>query len=229
MTKDLKRMINLIETFNTQRSARTRRRIQSIRDFIAIYQELRETLSSKGIAPFNVFNILDIGNDEVRHSSFLAWLLDAKANHYQSNLFFNAFLQSCKIDLPLDRLTGYVVRPEFTGVESIIDILVYCKNEFIVFIENKIDSEEGTEQLAREFRDMRRLGSRLRIPHERQFAVFLTPDGREPVTGDPTCWQTLSYQLLGTLFGQLVPQITSDKVRFTLEDWLEVISSFGRE
>lgn len=76
---------------------------------------------------------------------------------------------------------------------------------------------------------MRRLGSRLRIPHERQFAVFLTPDGRELVTGDPTCWQTLSYQQLGVLFEQLVPQITSDKVRFTLEDWLVVISDFGRE
>ncbi len=229
MVNNLERMINLIEIFNTRRSTRTRRRMQLMRDFIASYIKLKETLGGNDTALFNVFNILDIGNDEVRHSSFLAWLLDAKANHYQGNLFFSAFLQSCKIDLPLDRLTGYVVRPKFKGVESIIDVLVYCKNEFIVFIENKIDSEEGIEQLAREFRDMRRLSSRLRILHERQFAVFLTPDGREPVTGDPTCWQTLSYQQLGALFEQLVPQITSDKVRFTLEDWLVVISDFGRE
>lgn len=229
MTPNLTRMRGFIKLFDTQRSAKIARRIELMKHFITEYSRFQEATVNRYGATFNIFGILNIGSDEVRHSAVLAWLLDEKAGHHQGNLFFNAFLESCSIDLPLKAPRGYVVRREFPGMEAIIDISVFHRSEFLIYVENKVSAEEGVEQCARELRDMHRLGSRLDIPPERQFAVFLTPDGRNPVTGDPTRWIALSYQQLGDVFRQLMPQITSDKVCFALEDWLEIISNFGRE
>jgi len=229
MSTNLERMRHFIELFNTQRSAKIGRRVDLIKDFIAEYADFKETTFGQYGTTFNIFNILNIGNDELKHSAMLAWLLDAKGDHYQGNLFFNAFLRSCNIDLPLSVPSRYAVYREFPGMESTIDILVFRKGDFLIYIENKVSSEEGVEQCARELRDMYRLGSKFGIPPEKQFAIFLTPDGRNPATGDPTKWIALSYERLGGVFGQSVPQITSDKVRFTLEDGLGVISNFGRE
>lgn len=202
------------------------KRIQRMQDFITAYKKFKKTITSQDNTAVNVFRVINMGNDEVMHSSFLAWLLDANANHQQGTLFFNTFLKLCKIDLPLDILTGYSVRTEITGPESIIDILVYKKHDFLIYVENKVDSAEGIEQCNREFRDMHHRGKRLNIPLKRRYAVFLTPYGRDPVTGNRNDWRTLSYYDLRLSYKQLIPQITLDKVKYILEDWMEIIYEF---
>ena len=226
ISRSLVRMENLLETFHNQRNEIIHRRINGIENFIGEFSKLKEELDTQRIQKFNILKILNISSDEVRHSSFLAWLLDSKSGHNQGFLFFNAFMQMCNIDVHIDQPYSYTVKREFSEIESIIDILIYRRSDFLVYVENKIYSAEGNAQCSREVRDMRRLGTRLLIPPERQYAVFLTPDGREPVTGDPECWRTLSYQQLWLSFKQLIPQITLDKMRYLLEDWLEIISSF---
>ena len=229
MSQNLQRMAVLIENFNSLRSTQQGERIIRMSDFFTTYSEFQKICGDQGVATFNVFRLLGIDSDEVRHSTFLAWLLDARSGHHQGYVFLNAFVRSCLIDIPAHLLSEYHVRTEFSEVESIIDVLVYRKAEFLIYVENKVHSEEGIKQLDREFGDMQRLGSRLGIPQDRQYAVFLTPDGRKPSSGDPKCWRTLSYQQLKKSLEPLLPQITSDKVRFALEDWLEVIATFGRE
>lgn len=229
MILNLERMQNIIDQFNAQRFAKIGKRLELMNGFITKYTNFRETTFGQPSTTFNIFNVLNVRNDELKHSAMVAWLLDVRGNHNQGNLFFNTFLQSCNIDLPLDGLSRYDVRRELSGMEAIIDISVFRRREFLLYIENKVSSEEGIEQCTRELRDMYRLGVRLDIPQEKQFAIFLTPDGRDPISGDPTKWITLSYQQLGNSFGQLTTEITSDKVRFVLNDWLEVISIFGRE
>jgi len=219
-------MGNLLETFTNRRNEIIRGRIHRIEDFIGKFSQLRQALDLQRIRNFNILKILSISSDEVRHSSFLAWLLDSKSGHNQGSLFFKTFMQLCEIDINVDQPYSYNVKKEFSEIESIIDILIYRKSDFLVYIENKIYSPEGIDQCAREARDMRRLGSRLLISPERQYAVFLTPEGREPVTSDSDCWRTLSYHQLGLSFKRLIPQIAENKVRYILEDWLETISDF---
>ena len=55
---------------------------------------------------------------------------------------------------------------------------------------------------------MRRLGQALRVPQDRQFAVFLTPDGRSPTSSDSTRWQTVSYGAIYAEFSRLLPSHT---------------------
>jgi hypothetical protein len=119
------------------------------------------------------------------------------------------------------------VRTEFPGNESIVDVMLYRRGALLIYVENKVLAPEGADQLAREFRDMRRTGLVLRVPEECQFAVFLTPTGRSPVSDDPAHWQALSYYEMAAAFKKQLPNITSVETEMILSDWIDTITSFG--
>ena len=176
---------------------------------------------------FNVFQLLRVEQDEVRHSRFLAWLLDADSGHGQGSAFLMALARTCELDISPEAMDYYRVRTEWSGTESIIDVLAVRKGHFLIFLENKILAAEGPDQIDREYRDMRRLGAALRVPKERQLALFLTPTGRAPTSGDASRWKAISYGDLAAGFRQLLPGIAEDKVRYILQDWLETVTAFG--
>jgi hypothetical protein len=176
---------------------------------------------------FNLFELLGIGGDELRHSKVLAWLLDAESGHGQGTVFLQAFIKLCDLDIAEESIGQYIVRTEFSGLESIIDVMVYQRGNFLIYLENKVFAREGSDQLAREFRDMQRFGASLNIPKDRQFAIFLTPRGRFPISGDPGSWRVVSYAELAAAFGELLPEIASDKVKIFLRDWIDTIATFG--
>jgi len=138
-----------------------------------------------------------------------------------------AFADLCGLDLPPAALDRYAVRTECAGMESIIDVMVFRRREFLVYVENKILAPEGEDQVDREFRDMRRRGAALGVPVERQYAVFLTPGGRAPISGDPSRWRPVSYGGLAGAFADVLPSVSSDEVRVVLRHWIETVSRFG--
>lgn len=201
------------------------------------YQRITELLDAFESLPqaarvpeyFNIFRLLRVPFGEVVHSRVLAWLLEPTAPHQLGTLFLSRFLSLCRLGIPesiQEKCRGYV---EHAGEESIVDIMICAPGELILFIENKVFSGEGFQQIDREARDLARLGSRLRVPEERQFAVFLTPGGRKPISGDHGRWISLSYQQVVEGFSDLLPLINAPKVRFLIEDWLDVIGQFGGE
>jgi hypothetical protein len=105
--------------------------------------------------------------------------------------------------------------------------MVVRRGGFLIYLENKVYASEGTEQIDREFRDMRRLGASLKIPEQMQFPVFLTPRGRLPSSGDPAPWRTISYGDLASAFVELLPSIAAPKVKVLLQDWVDTISTIG--
>jgi hypothetical protein len=225
MLSKIDKMKFLINDFQALRSSKRTIRLNRIAAFLSTFEENHRKLRNQRLADFNVFSLLRIGEDEVRQSKFLAWLLDAESGHGQGNLFLQAFVKSCHLNIPLEVLDQYRVRTEYYRNESRIDVLAYRKGEFLIYLENKICAPEGPNQIDREFRDMRSVGSALRIPEERQFAVFLTPDAKkQPTSGDATRWLSVSYNQIGAEFKKLLPGITSDKVKFILKDWMDTIS-----
>jgi hypothetical protein len=220
------RMRSLIADFRILYSVQQQARRENMGAFLSRFAEQHRQSSAQQMR-FNVFSLLQVETDEVRHSRFLAWLLDPESGHGQGSAFLKAFVIACRLDIASEVSGRYRVRTEFAGMESIIDVFVYHPGEFLIYLENKISASEGPRQIDREFRDMRRLGDTLRVPQARQFAVFLTPDGRCPVSGDSTRWRPVSYGDIAAEFATLLPRITQDKVRFTLEDWLETVSAFG--
>lgn len=217
----------LIDNFQSLHVDVQEQRLEKMKIFLSTFEESRDRLLHQRCNEFNVFSLLKVETDEVRHSRFLAWLLDATSDHGQRNVFLSAFVELCQLNIAPNDLNRSYVRTEFSGIESRVDIMVYRRGKFIIYLENKVFAQEGHNQVDREFRDMCRLGSALRIPKEQMFAIFLTPDGRSPTSGNATRWKTLSYIKVAREFKKLLPKITVTKVKYILEDWIETISTFG--
>ena len=54
------------------------------------------------IGRFNIFDALGIARVEIRHSNFLAWLLDPAESHGQRSLFLKAVLMDLLRDAPVE-------------------------------------------------------------------------------------------------------------------------------
>jgi hypothetical protein len=175
---------------------------------------------------FNLFDHCRVGADERHHSRTLAWLLDETGNHAHGNRFFTAFAKLCGLQ-PAAGLTGYNVYTEFPGLESLTDIVLFRKGEFFVSIENKILAQEGDDQLNREYRDLQHYASSLCVPTDRRLAVFLTLEGRKPLTGCTAQWRDLSYAALTVAFRSVIARTTSRKLAFFVEDWLASLKTIA--
>jgi hypothetical protein len=146
------------------------------------------------IGRFNIFDALRIARTEIRHSNFLAWLLDPAESHGQGSLFLKAILMDLlkqapaesrplsPIELDGEELRGVEIRREWRS----IDLLIRCEQpEFVIAIENKVDSGEGKGQLQRYENVVHS-----EWPHQKPMFVFLTTDGTEPSDDD---WLAYSY------------------------------------
>ena len=124
----------------------------------------------------------------------LAWLLDHDlrklGTHAQGNLGFRLFLREFNdLCLPMDyAATKYYVRREVAGDKSVVDIEIACREQFLIQIENKIWS--GTDQTNREWSDVQRRATSLKVGPDRTHALFLTPGGREAANPNfrPISW-----------------------------------------
>jgi hypothetical protein len=146
------------------------------------------------IGRFNIFDALGIVRAEIRHSQFLAWLLDPGESHGAGQLFLRAVIMDMLARAPrglrpcspveLDGLDlGQV---ELHRERDHIDILIVIDEPRLVFaIENKVDSGEHSGQLER-YRDV----VARRYPDHQPLLVYLTRQGEEP---SDEAWSPYSY------------------------------------
>jgi hypothetical protein len=221
----LLRMTTIIGLFEDLQASRHMAFRAQVREFLMAFPKLARERKPRFFPNFNSLHLCGLGPDEVQHSSILAWLLDENAGHAHGSMFFKAFASI--IGLKLDgEAEGYSVYPEFAGFESITDIVIYKPGNFYVSIENKIKAGEGSDQLNREYRDREAYAESLNIPTDRRIAVFLTPDGRQPITGNPKNWVRLSYSQIASAFNSVPYRGTSQKLRFFVEDWTASINNY---
>lgn len=123
-----------------------------------------ELLNNK-LNRFNPFKVLRIDKFEIRHSNFLAWLLDPTQNHKLGNSFMKKFLakiilkeenkillEKYNIDLLKIKESSFedliVLREVSTSSERKIDLLSISENmKLVLLIENKYKSGESEGQL----------------------------------------------------------------------------------
>jgi hypothetical protein len=153
------------------------------------------------IGKFNIFDALDIARVEIRHSNFLAFILDPAESHGQGQLFLKAVLMDLlkkapadlrplsPIDLDGTDLQGVDVRREWGH----IDLLITCHQPpFVIVIENKVESHEHSDQLSRY-----RAIIRDQYPEARPLYVYLTPKADEP---SEDAWVPYSYADIHRVF-----------------------------
>jgi hypothetical protein len=145
---------------------------------------------------FNLLDTLQISSEEARHSMMLAWLLDREATHAQGNLGFRLFLKHVGLDGEYAE-TAYGVVREKSGMESRVDVEVATPGEFIIHIENKIYSDEGNDQIKREWRDLQRRALGLEVKQQNVHGFFLTLDRHAPASPEfhAISWQKIAEVL----------------------------------
>jgi len=111
----------------------------------------------------------------------------------------------------------------------VIDVCVCRRGVFVIYIENKIWAAEGPQQVDREWRDLQRTAAANGVPVDGRYPIFLTRDGRQPVSGEASAWLCLSYPQLAKAFRPALRQFSSTKLASFLEDWIDSFSQWGIE
>lgn len=186
------------------------------------------------IDQFNIFSSLGIINQEIRHSNFLAWLLDPSETHnladYFLNMFLKAAIKNSQVDyLPLDiisidsfDLTEVRVMREWEGIDVLI---VDDLNEFVCVIENKIDSQEHSNQLS----NYRKLIEQEFSTYKKIY-IYLTVHGSEAQTEKG--YISISHREVAlaveTLLERKESQLNDDVILF-IRHYLEMLKRYIME
>lgn len=181
------------------------------------------------IGRFNIFDALSVSHVEIRHSNFLAFILDPAESHGQGQLFLKALLMDIlraapiekrpisPVDLDGDDLQGVRVRREWQS----IDLLITCEHpRFLIAIENKIYATEHSDQLIRYTSTIER-----EFPGVPALYAFLTPDAR---VASHDQWVTYSYGEIHHVLSRvrdLYQSVIGDDVLVFLNHYLSLIGN----
>lgn len=172
----------------------------------------------------NIFKVLGVEDYEIRHSNFLAWLLDPRESHGLNELFLTRFLQDIFLD---DRTRNFTLLElgslDLSHVEvwrewNNIDVVIYT-DEMVIAIENKVWSGEHSQQLKR-YKDI----VESQFPDHRKAYVFLSPYGLESSEGES--YVNYSYERINEIIDNIITirehQI-GDSIKTYLKDYSTII------
>jgi hypothetical protein len=177
---------------------------------------------------FNIFEVLDAVRQELRHSSFLAWLLDPNGSHGLGDYFLKRFLWRTAaiarnrgittvspIEVDTLDLADATVRREWRN----IDILISSESRrFVCAIENKVEGSEHSDQLDR-YLD----ACKTEFPDYCHHSVFLTPRGTEPSHPE---WVPVGYDAVLDPVERVIAArqgAVADEVRLFLRHYASVL------
>lgn len=182
------------------------------------------------LAKPNIFNILKIENAEIRHSNFLAWLLDPFGSHNLNDRFLKWFLKEVFSDQKIDWIDEFTVDGlTFHNLQLIreyknIDLFL-ATDEFVIAIENKILSSEHSNQLSRYEEIIKR-----DFQNKKHAFIYLTLTGEEPEKEENSCvYVNYSYINIVAILNQIVTiynDILPDKALVYINDYIEVLRRF---
>ncbi|MDD3419959.1 MAG: PD-(D/E)XK nuclease family protein [Candidatus Gastranaerophilales bacterium] len=130
---------------------------------------------------FNIFTALKLHNNEIRHSNFLGWLMSPYENHGLGDYFLKEFLKQALIefsqeegvsasldDVVFNNFDDAEIRREYKSIDLLI---ISPSNKFFCVVENKIWSEEHSQQLER----YKKIAEDEFPDYEKRMFIFLTP------------------------------------------------------
>jgi PD-(D/E)XK nuclease superfamily len=151
--------------------------IRALEHFVTGNRDLAELEAL--VSRFNIFEALGVVNSELRHSNFLAFLLNPKESHGLGTLMLKRFLQEALQGQENQGVTSltpieidigdFGASEVLTEVDS-IDVLIHDpKNQIVVIIENKVNSDQHSDQLARYYKQTHK-----KYPGYKIFGIYLT-------------------------------------------------------
>lgn len=195
-----------------------------LKNLLEDMDDIEERLS-KWTGKANIFQILKLSKNEIRHSNFLAFLFAPNETHNLSDEFFKMFLKRYidsnddtkaainYFDALLNSYEDLIVYRENNNIDI---LLVSEKNKIVVCIENKILSSESRGQLNKYQRYIERNYS-----NYKKIFVFLTPDGNEPTN---PIWGIVTYKDIVEILEQLMQKNSMEKkVYYLIKDYVDIL------
>ena len=176
---------------------------------------------------FNIFESIDAVRRELRHSDFLAFLLDPSANHQLFDRFIKPFLFRVAektdavsvIDIDLLNYDDIQIRREWKNIDILI---VSEQSEFVCAIENKIDAGESKDQLGDYFKAVKSHFPKCK----KQLFVFLTKEGIDASDDNADTWISFSYSEVFDTLKQLLnehKETIGQDIHFAISQYKEII------
>lgn len=187
-------------------------------DFEMIELSLREP---------NIFRSLSIERMEIRHSNFIAYILDPRESHGLGDviirkLFRDIFSDSKVVtknifDADELDLRNIEIRREWRN----IDVLIILDQDIVV-IENKVDAVDHADQL-KKYKEI----AESAFPGKNIHYVYLTPTGNDPLdTAYGKIYINYSYDQLAEIIASILKLYgnrISQKICFYLSDYLMTV------
>jgi hypothetical protein len=178
-----------------------------------------------GLKNPNIFQILRISKNEIRHSNFLSWLLNPNESHKLGDIFLKRFLREVFSSDKFDEIDQvHVEGMDLTKVEIIrewknIDILIKLPN-VIVCIENKVLSKEHSNQLTRYKKTIEST-----FPDHKRTYVYLNPEGDFSLN-ETESYHPISYELIIEILERILivyEESTNSQVVLYIKDYITII------
>jgi hypothetical protein len=188
----------------------------------------------KLLRKFNIFHATDMKHREIKHTKFLAFLLDPNESHGLGGKFLQEFLRYISSqkeikDIPLLDLhfSLATVDSEFKLDGGAIDILItipsYSGKKYIIGVENKLNAKQGDNQL-KTYGDA--LKKKFPDPDNQRYHYYLTMYGEN--SNDPE-WTDITFQNHVTpIIEEMLEtscEVMSDYFIAILKDYLELIAT----
>ena len=132
--------------------------LAALRELVVECPDLREL--ERLLGQFNLFEVLRLTNNEIRHSNVLAWLLDPEETHGLRDLFLRRWLMRVfhenesdaapaldPVDIDSAPFSEVRIFREWAHLDLLIEIQVSGET-WAVAIENKVWSSQHSDQLA---------------------------------------------------------------------------------
>jgi len=181
-----------------------------------------------GLKNPNIFQILKISKNEIRHSNFLSWLLDPEGSHKLGDIFLKRFLREVfssdkffdidQVDVEGMDLSKVEVLREWRN----IDVLIIL-NDVVVCIENKVYSKEHSNQLKR-YKEI----IENQFPKHKKTYVYLNPDG-DSSESETEQFQPISYDFIVESLERIV-SVFGDSMNPNVKNYIkDYITTIKRE
>jgi len=175
----------------------------------------------------NIFRSLSIERMEIRHSNFIAYLLDPRESHGLGDVVIRKLLRDIFSDSKASTrdifdadeldLRNIEIRREWRD----IDILIILDHDIVV-IENKVDAEDHTDQL-KKYKEI----AESAFPGKNIHYVYLTPYGNDPLdTEYGKIYINYSYEQMAEIIASILKLYgnrISQKIYFYLSDYLMTV------
>ena len=182
------------------------------------------------VMDFNIFEITGLGNQEIKHSNTLAWLFGDNEHELKYQIL-ERFLKftlknSNNTSESYENLEKYLKIQEknirvFRESDNIDLLAIDENNKFVITIENKVEADEGEEQLLK----YRKFIDDKYNDFERIY-IFLTKDGRLPADETERGWWLIAtYKMVSKNIESLLNknQTISEKAKIILLSYIDLL------